>query len=274
MPNIPSHHYADYNLGPVSIKRPSYLRMAISMLKIRRPLGRLIFNMGIAIPGKTVFLIETAPWTARTRFRWYRCLTPLVYFYNINALRWRHNELDVVSDHQPHDCLFNRLFGRRSKKTSKLRVTGLCVWKSPGTCEFPAQKASNAENVSIWWRHHESSVWPDPPRISGPRWMQMWCGCRTLCGINQMWHSVWYYQGSQHWYVTRNCSKLRKIHSGQGHTSLPNDFSSKFKYVKPLFFLSFIFKSTDRYKIFHMTHSWQLCCCSMRQICCGLMIRN
>ena len=35
--------------------------MAISMLKIRRPLERLIFNMGIAIPGKTVFLIETAP---------------------------------------------------------------------------------------------------------------------------------------------------------------------------------------------------------------------
>ena len=35
--------------------------MAISMLKIRRPLGRLIFNMGIAIPGKIVFLIETAP---------------------------------------------------------------------------------------------------------------------------------------------------------------------------------------------------------------------
>ena len=32
------------------------------MLKIRRPLGRLIFNTGIAIPGKTVFLIETAPW--------------------------------------------------------------------------------------------------------------------------------------------------------------------------------------------------------------------
>ena len=35
--------------------------MAISMLKIRRPLRRLIFTMGIAIPGKTVFLIETAP---------------------------------------------------------------------------------------------------------------------------------------------------------------------------------------------------------------------
>ena len=69
-------------------------------------------------------------------------------------LRWRHNELDGVSDHQPHDCLLNCLFGRRSKKTSKLCVTGLCAGNSPGTGEFPAQRASNAENVSIWWRHH------------------------------------------------------------------------------------------------------------------------
>ena len=42
--------------------------MAISMLKIRRPLGRLIFNMGIAIPGKTVFLIETARWLRQFQF--------------------------------------------------------------------------------------------------------------------------------------------------------------------------------------------------------------
>ena len=58
------------------------------------------------------------------------------------------------ADCPPHDCLLNRLFGRRSKKTSKLRVTGLCVVNSPGTGEFPAQMASIAENVSIWWRHH------------------------------------------------------------------------------------------------------------------------
>ena len=43
---------------------------------------------------------------------------------------------------------------RRSKKTSKLRVTGLCAGNSPGTGEFPTQRASNAKNVSIWWRHH------------------------------------------------------------------------------------------------------------------------
>ena len=70
------------------------------------------------------------------------------------SLRWRHNGLDGVSDHQPHECLLNRLFGRRSKTTSKPRVTGLCAASSPGTGQFPAQRASNAENVSIWWRHH------------------------------------------------------------------------------------------------------------------------
>ena len=43
-----------------------------------------------------------------------------------------------------------------TKKASKLRVTGLCAGNSPGTGEFPAQMASNAENVSIKWRHHEN----------------------------------------------------------------------------------------------------------------------
>ena len=74
------------------------------------------------------------------------------------SLQWRHNEPNSVSNHQPRDCLLNRLFRRRSKKTSKLRVTGLCVGNSPVTGEFPAQMASNAENASIWWRHHVHDI--------------------------------------------------------------------------------------------------------------------
>ena len=70
------------------------------------------------------------------------------------SLEWRHNGHDCVSNHQPRNCLLNRLFGYRSKKTSKLPVTGLCAGNSPGTGEFPAQMANNAENVLIWWRHH------------------------------------------------------------------------------------------------------------------------
>ena len=52
-------------------------------------------------------------------------------------------------------CLLDRLFRRKSKKTSKLRVSGICGGNSPVTGEFPAQRASYAENVFIWWRHHD-----------------------------------------------------------------------------------------------------------------------
>ena len=52
-------------------------------------------------------------------------------------LQWRHNDHDNVSNHQPPGCLLNRLFYRRSKKTSKLRVTGLCVGNSPGLVNSP-----------------------------------------------------------------------------------------------------------------------------------------
>ena len=65
---------------------------------------------------------------------------------------------DGVSNYQPHHCLLNRLFGCRSRKASKLRVTGLCAGNSPGTGEFSALMASNAESVSIWWRHH-AVIW-------------------------------------------------------------------------------------------------------------------
>ena len=57
-------------------------------------------------------------------------------FLNV-PLQWRHNGHDSVSNHQPHDCLLNRVFRRRSKETSKLRVTGLCAGNSPGPVNSP-----------------------------------------------------------------------------------------------------------------------------------------
>ena len=66
-----------------------------------------------------------------------------------HSLQWHHNRRDGVSNR-----LLHRLFGRRSKKTSKLRATGRCAGNSPGTGEFPAQMASNADNAFFWWRHY------------------------------------------------------------------------------------------------------------------------
>ena len=58
------------------------------------------------------------------------------------TLRWRHNERDSVSNHQPCNCLL--------KAPRHWPFWG----NSPVTGEFPAQMASYVENISIWWRHH------------------------------------------------------------------------------------------------------------------------
>ena len=84
---------------------------------------------------------------------------PSYQYNNSHSLRWRHNGHDGVSNHQPHHCLLNRLFGCWWKKTSKLCVTGLCAGNSPGTGDFPAQMARNAENFSIWLRHHVIKIY-------------------------------------------------------------------------------------------------------------------
>ena len=97
---------------------------------------------------------------------WNQCLTTLISHFWVSqgmwvfSLHWLHNERDGVPNHQPHDYLLSRVFRHRSKKTSKLRVTGLCEGNSLVTSVFPAQRASNVENVSIWWRHHVRGTFP------------------------------------------------------------------------------------------------------------------
>ena len=72
-----------------------------------------------------------------------------VQMFYLFALQWRHNERDDVSNQRRLDCLPNHLFRRRSEKTSKLCVTGLCQGNSPVTSEFCAQRSSNTENGFI-----------------------------------------------------------------------------------------------------------------------------
>ena len=86
-------------------------------------------------------------------------------FTPVTSIHWRHNGHDGVLNHQSHDCFLNRLLRRRSKKTPKLRVTGLCEGNSSVTGEFSAQRASNAENVSIWRGGHVPQTSSMGPRL-------------------------------------------------------------------------------------------------------------
>ena len=85
-----------------------------------------------------------------------------------HTLHWRHNDYDGVSNHKPCGCLLNRLFRRRSKKTSKLRVTGLCAGNSPRPVNSPHKgpvtwKMFPFDDVIMTWRFSSLSwqhVWP------------------------------------------------------------------------------------------------------------------
>ena len=127
------------------------------------------------------------------------------------ALWWRHNECDGVSNHQLRDCLLSRLFRRKSKKTSKLRVTGLCVGNSSVTGEFPAQRASNVENVSIWWRHH-ACWWPSLYPVHVRDRILFRCFWAKYSGENSQYHGCWYQDSSschkQWWYNALSVSSI------------------------------------------------------------------
>ena len=74
------------------------------------------------------------------------------------SLQLRHDERDGVSNNRRIDCLLNRLFWRRSKKATKLCDTGPSWGESTGGRWISSQMASNADNVSIKWPHHELSL--------------------------------------------------------------------------------------------------------------------
>ena len=91
--------------------------------------------------------------------------------FTAKSLHWRHNDHDGVSNHQPHDCLLNRLYRRRSKETSKLRVTGLCVGNSPGPVNSPhkgpvTRKMFPFDDVIMWC----SPSCHDIFHMTGPLW--------------------------------------------------------------------------------------------------------
>ena len=68
-------------------------------------------------------------------------------FHYLWTLQWRHNESDVVSNHQHLDCLLNQFFGHRWMKRPKLRHDDVikckhfrvipCAENLPVTGEFP-----------------------------------------------------------------------------------------------------------------------------------------
>ena len=76
------------------------------------------------------------------------------FVFDIIPLQWCHHECTCMSNNWHLLCFLNRSFRRRSKKISKLRVTGPCEENPLVTSGFPSQRPTYAENISVWWCQH------------------------------------------------------------------------------------------------------------------------
>ena len=179
-PHTPQLRNRDVKRNPIfqEVSQRFFLQNAASNDLVSYGICRGFFTFRIGLKWRLVVLYEFSSadgcfgyWqlSANEQLVWYEWHFVTYAFiqqhglqWNIlDPLHWRYNERDGVSNHQPRHCLLKRLFTHRSKKTSTLRVNGLCEGNAPVTCEFSAQSASNAENFTIWWRHHDNMacVW-------------------------------------------------------------------------------------------------------------------
>ena len=122
----------------------------------------ILYHVSKSGPRREILIATFSPLSMNLLgYRWFVIIISLFiarrYRLNGRPSQWCHNEHNGVSNHLPRDRLLKRLVGRRSKKTPNIRVTGLCEDNSLVAGEFSIQRASNAENVSIWWRHHAIS---------------------------------------------------------------------------------------------------------------------
>ena len=154
------------------------------------------------------------------------------------TLQWSHNEHDgiqITSLTIVYSSVYSR---RRSKKTPNLHVTGLCEGNSPVTGEFPVQKASNAQNVSVWWRHHDLAfsvvasqyiglVMQEPHEVvtswvlwstTGTRRQYYQWQCVTKVSQNEK-AILYFFSSLQHinWPVIHSCCNLKSSCSWQMH---------------------------------------------------------
>ena len=101
----------------------------------------------------------------------------------------------------PQHCLLNRSFRRRSKKTSTLRVTGLCVENSPGPVNSPHKGPVTRKcfhlMTSSWWvlacvmdyTHLFVGFWIRC--ILDDNWFTRWW-CKHRMNLNYSLVSFWY----------------------------------------------------------------------------------
>ena len=148
--------------------------------------SRILWDSSIKIPSATRLHVISRPLCNMSsdhrkpiwKLRWISCN----WSWSRTTLHWRHNDHDGLSNPKPASRLFTQPFIQTQIKenTKAPRHWPLCG-EFTGTGEFPAQMASYAENVSIWWRHHDNS------RVDGIVTWMIWKGPVMQSSAHLLW---------------------------------------------------------------------------------------
>ena len=106
-----------------------------------------------------IFRVSSLVWGQHANYLVSSINSPLCHWRILPKNRWHHcNDVqmrEMASQITSLTIVYSTVCsGADQRKTSQLRVPGLCAGHSPATGEFPTRMARNAENNSIWWRHH------------------------------------------------------------------------------------------------------------------------
>ena len=157
--------------------------MGIPMLKIRRPLGRLIFNMGITIPSETVFLIETAPWWLSQYSNDYNPFPiSLIFTTYVIMISQQAQERGYMKGGNYWGVFRQRLAVRSFESHSYLA----CVRHGgPGKAAAAGydRKVQRVYKYLINKLYHKSRTCPISHKAPPRRKMCAWCRFKTLCEL-------------------------------------------------------------------------------------------
>ena len=120
---------------------------------IWQPKGTILCEIWIML---SCYVYHQSQISPRIASLWYRYTPPCVLQFTVCPIDYSDVIMTAMASKITGvSIVFWIVFSRcRWKKISKLRVTGLCEGNPPVIGGFASQRASKAENVSIWWRHH------------------------------------------------------------------------------------------------------------------------
>ena len=120
------------------------------------------------------------------------------YALILTTASWRHNGRDGISNHQPHDCLLNRLFRRRSRKHQSSAPLAFGRWTHRWPVNSPHKWPVTRKIFPIydvimrgWSTHIAKTCWSTSIWYRSDAKVSDWCLIDIDPSVSAIWIRTW-----------------------------------------------------------------------------------